>query len=114
MVKLPPPPSTMRLTPEYTEYIKSKKWELRRELLLAKMGKWCRGCLKKTGPFQLHHLSYSNLGHETTADVRPLCPKCHREVTALHWKMGKATPGIVVYNTFILQKRKERLNKKRR
>lgn len=102
------------LTDEYRAYIKSPKWKARREIIMAQYGRWCRGCLKKTGPLQLHHLTYTNLGSEGMADVRVLCDKCHKEVTALHWKLGKRTPGIVVYNIFIAQKRKQRLKQKRR
>ena len=62
----------------------------------------------------LHHLTYERLGRENISDLRVLCPDCHKEVTDLHWKMGKTKPGIVVYNAFIQKKRLERLTKKRR
>lgn len=102
------------LTADYQRYIKSPQWKARREIIMAYYGRWCRGCLKKTGVLQLHHLTYEHLGRETAADCRVLCADCHREVTALHWKMGKRTAGIVVYNTFITQKRLARLKGKRR
>lgn len=41
------------------------------------------------------------------ADLRPLCAQCHKEVTALHWKMGKRkVTGAVVFAAFMRMKRK--------
>lgn len=105
----------MRLTPEYTKYIQSAKWKLKCDMYWAAQGRWCRGCLARTGPLEVHHkMGYSNLGNESLSELAGLCHRCHIEVHSLHWKMGKRTPYIVVYNTFIQKKRLERLKGKRR
>lgn len=47
------------------------------------------------------------------SDLRPLCSSCHREVSALHWKMGKRTSGYVVFAAFMKKKRAKPSNRKK-
>lgn len=69
-------------------------------------GKKCFACGSRRGPLHIHHLTYVRLGNEQLRDLRPLCVPCHREVTALHWKMGKRkVNGEIVFATFMKMKR---------
>lgn len=55
----------------------------------------------------MHHITYVRFGREAIRDLRPLCQPCHREVTALHWKMGKRkVSGEVVFATFMKMRKK--------
>lgn len=44
--------------------------------------------------------------------MRPLCVACHREVTRLHWTMGKRKPGEVVFAAFVAKKKKKKSAKR--
>lgn len=60
----------------YDAYLTSPAWAEMRRLVLARAGgrcEWCGG----PGPFEIHHLTYENLGDEDPADLRALCPACH-------------------------------------
>lgn len=91
----------------YKRYLKSAAWARKREAVFAKYGKRCYACKTYRGPIQVHHLTYARLGNELMRDLRPLCQSCHREVTALHWKMGKRkVSGEVVFAAFMKMKTK--------
>jgi len=62
----------------YVEYLKTNWWKSVREKCL--FGKACAGCDKPAT--ELHHVTYINLGKETSLDVLPLCGRCHAEVHA--------------------------------
>lgn len=95
------------VTQRYKDYMRSKKWAMFRQRALAHYGKKCYACGTFRGPIQIHHLTYIRFTRERLGDVRPLCQACHREVTALHWKMGKRkVDGAVVFSTFMRTKRK--------
>jgi hypothetical protein len=66
------------LDSSYIEYLQSNWWqEVRAKYLI---GKKCCGCDQTAT--QLHHVTYVNLGMETSQDVMPLCGLCHTEVHA--------------------------------
>lgn len=89
-----------RFSPEYQRYLKSPAWEFRRQVLFAKRGKRCEVCYTWSGPHQIHHLNYDNLGREPLADLVILCARCHRDLEKLHYKMGKHTDRRVVFHTY--------------
>lgn len=60
----------------YVEYLKTDWWKGVREKHL--VGHACAGCDKPAT--ELHHVTYVNLGKETSLDVLPLCSRCHTEV----------------------------------
>ena len=62
---------------EYREYIRSPAWRERRAAVLAKAGHRCERCPAVTG-IEVHHLRYTNLGHEPDEDLEVLCWRCHR------------------------------------
>lgn len=99
------------VTDFYRKYLRSPQWQAKREAWFAKNGRWCRGCRRTHGPLQLHHITYERLGREALSDLTALCPKCHNEVKKLHYRMGRRTPGHVVFQRFLQMKR---LSNKRR
>ena len=97
----------------YKKYMRSKAWALKRQQVFARYGKRCYACGTFKGPIQVHHLTYVRFGHENLSDLRPLCAKCHREVTRLHWQMGKRrTPGEIVFREFMKIKRATALKRR--
>lgn len=98
------------VTERYRQYMKSPAWARKREQAFNTYGKKCYACGSTRGPLHIHHLTYDRFGGaELMADLRPLCQPCHREVTALHWKMGKRkVSGQVVFATFIKMKKSRR------
>lgn len=85
-------------------------WARKREMAFNHYGKKCYACGSRRGPLHIHHVTYIRFGgRELMRDLRPLCQSCHREVTALHWKMGKRkVSGEVVFATFLKMKRGRR------
>lgn len=68
----------------YKDYLRSAKWQKKREQVFRFYGKKCYACGTRQGPFHVHHLDYRNLGNEPLADLMPLCMSCHREVTVIY------------------------------
>lgn len=86
--------------------MRSAAWKQFRGRALAYYGKKCYACGTYRGVIQLHHLTYVRFTRERISDVRPLCVPCHREVTALHWKMGKRkVSGEIVFARFMKMKK---------
>ncbi len=70
---------------EYDRYLKSDAWAQRREERLQLDGNACVMCGRKNGVrkdgapiLQVHHIHYSNLGHERLEDLCSVCPRCHQ------------------------------------
>ncbi len=76
----------MKPSKGYTDYIKSQKWQLKRQQYFARYGKRCQACGTFKGPIHVHHMDYSRLGREYLTDLCGLCITCHREVTAIYRK----------------------------
>lgn len=70
-------------TVEYTDYLKSARWERRKVAYYAKHPKVCRAC-GDTQDIHLHHHTYKRLGHEHDTDLVPLCKSHHESVHRLH------------------------------
>ncbi len=90
---------------DYDDYLQSRHWqEFRRRYRESRFPQVCKECGNEN--YQLHHLTYANLGHEELTDVSPLCRKCHRN---LHLeRQGKA-----VGNEFLQKKLTKKNSTKR-
>ncbi len=65
---------------EYHRYLKSPAWRNFKFLIISERGAVCERCGASGSDkrVDLHHLGYSNLGHETREDVKLLCYRCHQ------------------------------------
>lgn len=71
----------------YRRYIRSPAWaEVRRRYRASKLPQRCRVC--DSARVDLHHRTYSHLGHERLRDLVPLCREDHRALHALQRKMS--------------------------
>jgi hypothetical protein len=69
--------SLFPITPDqYTEYLKSAKWRVRRDKALRRDKHQCAECGSKFN-LQVHHLTYERVGDELIEDLKTLCRKCH-------------------------------------
>jgi len=60
----------------YDNYLSSKAWQIKRDLILKMWGYRCALCDSSTA-LQVHHRKYKNLGDERWLDLIPLCKDCH-------------------------------------
>lgn len=62
----------------YKKYIKSKLWEIRKNKLFQKFGRFCMKC-QSAKQISVHHLRYDNneFGIEKDIDLVSLCWPCH-------------------------------------
>jgi len=89
------------ITASYKKYMKSQRWQKKRQEVFAHYGKRCYVCRTARGPIQVHHLTYIHFGNERLYELRPLCVPCHRKVGRLHWKMGKRKSGFLVFQKYV-------------
>lgn len=68
----------MTITPEYKNYLKSKKWKVRRKQVLERDNYTCQECGNKA--WQVHHLTYKRIFNERLNDLISLCEDCHKEI----------------------------------
>lgn len=69
----------MNHTPEYLSHLNSPAWkEIRRQAIEA-AGFKCQDCDLAAVDLEVHHITYDRLGNEKAADLRVLCPPCHRK-----------------------------------
>jgi len=91
----------------YSEYIGSKEWGMKRQEALNYYGSRCNVCLS-TNQLHVHHRSYENFGNEEITDIVVLCLRCHayvhpHGVLALNWfdkryfMMGPILVGTLDY-----------------
>ena len=74
---------------EYDTYMRSQKWELKRQQRLkidefkcAMCGRPAATC--KNGSLQIHHISYKRLTNEDVfEDLVSLCPRCHKLIHSI-------------------------------
>ncbi len=62
----------------YNDYIMSDIWKLKRDTMVEQNPN-CIVC-KKNKRLQVHHLSYFNLGNESSKDLLVVCKKCHKKI----------------------------------
>jgi hypothetical protein len=62
----------------YKSYLQSNHWHEFRKHVLETKGRKCEDCGATEGViFDIHHLTYENLGEEQLEDVVVLCHSCH-------------------------------------
>ena len=66
---------------KYSEYLKSKEWKNKGEIILERDNHICALCGvslgKKNG--NVHHITYKNIYKENNEDLISLCRNCHKE-----------------------------------
>jgi len=64
----------------YSAYLQSPQWHAATAAYRAhpRLPQYCLGC--QSGSFELHHRSYTRIGHEAVGDLIPLCRICHERV----------------------------------
>lgn len=93
----------------YKAYLKSKRWQAKREQVFRHYGKRCYACRMAPRILHVHHLTYERLGREKIGDLIPLCVPCHREVTRRYRTPGGRQRGnLRVTMEFVNAKRAER------
>ena len=72
---------------KYIDYIKSPKWEAKKQELFKEKGKKCELC-GSTKHIHVHHLTYERLYDELIIDLQPLCRTCHEKEHGRKFKFG--------------------------
>jgi hypothetical protein len=71
-------PKARRWSENYLARLKAEDWSKEiRPLIIARAQGFCEGCGKRSEYFEVHHLHYETLWHETPDDLQALCPSCH-------------------------------------
>jgi len=73
----------------YEEYILSKEWYIKRQVIIIEHGGKCKLCGREN-ELQVHHRNYERLGHERKEDVMVLCVRCHND---LHYALRRFPPS---------------------
>ena len=60
----------------YKNYLRSKKWKMKRISVLKRAKYRCQLCNNKNR-LQVHHRTYKNIGKELLTDLTVLCFGCH-------------------------------------
>jgi hypothetical protein len=61
----------------YEEYLQTPHWKRRRVDVLRYAGYRCQACSRSSGPLDVHHNNYDNLGEELDRDMIVFCRECH-------------------------------------
>ena len=64
------------LLEEYNEYIKSPKWQRKRQARMALDNNECKLCFTRSN-LRVHHISYQQLGDESMNHLLTVCRECH-------------------------------------
>jgi len=62
---------------DYQEYIKTDKWQNKRQQILTFWNHRCCLCYRGEG-LHVHHRTYESLGNELITDCIVLCEQCHQ------------------------------------
>lgn len=85
---LMPRPKHPPMSTWYVEYLASPQWKRLREKIFLKRsdprGPVCEDCKRVRRGLTLHHLTYARVTRERQADLRILCPWCHRRAHRSH------------------------------
>lgn len=65
-----------KVVDNYELYLNSDQWQQKRQMAFSERGCVCEACYSSVN-LCVHHVSYVNLRHETSADLRILCHVCH-------------------------------------
>ena len=73
---------------KYQRYLHTNYWKnLRAKYLETPLIKKCIICGNPN--FELHHLSYKNLGKESSSDLVPVCRGCHQNIHNIYKDFSK-------------------------
>jgi len=103
----------------YKDYLKSKNWSNTRNAYFTSRkynDKCCICNTKLNAKFDLHHLTYKNIGEESLSDLRHVCRYCHNDLHDFGKKKGLdniTTFHILRKRAMKLRKRKKRRSKRR-
>ena len=65
----------------YVEYLRSDKWEYKRQQKAYEQCHTCERCSKRIEKgFHIHHKTYKRLGNELLSDLMFLCQDCHSDI----------------------------------
>lgn len=84
----------MEVSKFYRSYLFSEHWQQFRQVALEYYGKKCADCGTTEGIFNVHHLTYENIGEELLEDVVVLCRDCHHKrhfTPCEHKKLSRMT-----------------------
>jgi len=70
----------------YSDYLKSKHWNMMKHNARIEYGYTCSRCNKDGIVLHLHHKTYKRVGRENIADLMFLCKDCH---SAVHARLDK-------------------------
>lgn len=62
----------------YQEYLASRTWQRRRDLVMVRDGRTCQACGGRAS--RVHHLTYKRVGQEPLFDLVAICDSCHRQL----------------------------------
>lgn len=80
----------------HSAYLRSPKWQAKRQAVLRRDGYVCQACLKNPAK-QAHHLTYKHWGHEPLFELIAVCVPCHEALTDLDRSIrdgNKCQPAI--------------------
>ena len=63
----------------YQEYLLTPEWAEKRRLVLQRCDHVCEGC-RSANATEVHHLAYTNVGHEFLFELVGLCHNCHDSI----------------------------------
>lgn len=64
---------------EYSSYISSPAWKIKRQLVMKRAGGKCEGCGFEPAQ-EVHHLHYNRFGSEMLFDLVAVCKSCHDKI----------------------------------
>lgn len=64
---------------QYTAYLQTTAWRLKRQAVLTRANNWCEGCGKHQAT-QVHHLTYEHVFNEFLFELVAVCESCHRRI----------------------------------
>lgn len=64
---------------EYSAYISSPGWKIKRQMVLKRAGGRCEGCAVEPAQ-EVHHLHYHRFGNEMLFDLVAVCKNCHDKI----------------------------------
>lgn len=91
----------MRHTKAYIDYLQSDAWKARRRSAIRNAGGRCQNCGKSYPSLEVHHKHYETLGSEHRADLKVLCPLCHKKADQQRAYETRYERGL---NTFMTKK----------
>lgn len=61
---------------QYTAYLKTTAWRLKRQAVLTRANNWCEGCAARPAT-EVHHKTYDHMGNELLFELVAVCNACH-------------------------------------